>query len=188
MNAALLARSVSCGQIRMVTTITRAWGRLIVLSLLLGCSEAFDSGDERELSQAKERWENAGLVDYQLEVRLSCFCPGAFPVFTRLQVQAGEVVAAEPLEATQGSDQIPLDAWPTVPDVFGLIEGASHQSGIEEIEAQYHPTLGYPTRVEIRCKKDVLDCGALYELQNLTSPKILDSSMPAAARARLPER
>lgn len=55
-----------------------------------------------------------------------------------------------------------------MPEVFELIEGASRQSDYTAIEAQYDATLGYPTRLELRCKEDVLDCGALYELQNLT--------------------
>jgi hypothetical protein len=138
------------------------------LVVLVSCSDAFDSGEERALEQARARWTSAGLLDYQVEVRLGCFCQAALPVFSRLDVRAGEVAAAEPLTPTTGPEDIPLDAWPTVPDVFELIESASHQSDYTEIEAQYDPTLGYPTRFELRCKADVLDCGATYELQNLT--------------------
>lgn len=144
------------------------WAVLAGLSVLVSCSDPFGSGEERELERAQARWNSTGLLDYQVEVRLGCFCQAALPVFSRLTVQAGQVVAAEPLTPTPGAEGIPLDAWPTVPGVFGLIEGASHQSGYTEIEAQYDPTLGYPTRLELRCKPDVLDCGALYELQNLT--------------------
>jgi hypothetical protein len=102
------------------------------------------------------------------EVRLSCFCQAALPVFSRLDVRAGQVVAAEPLSPMPGAEDIPLDAWPTVPDVFDIIESASHQSDYTEIGAQYDPTLGYPNRLELRCKADVLDCGATYELRNVT--------------------
>ena len=144
------------------------WAVLAGLSVLMSCSDAFDSGEERELEQAQARWNGAGLLDYQVEVRLGCFCQAALQGFSRLTVQAGQVVAADPLTPTPGAEDIPLDAWPTVPEVFELIEGASHQSNYTEIEAQYDRTLGYPTRLALRCKADVLDCGALYELQNLT--------------------
>ncbi|MEA2724088.1 MAG: hypothetical protein QOH59_1859 [Gemmatimonadales bacterium] len=107
-------------------------------------------------------------MDYQVDVRLGCFCQASLPVFSRLTVLAGQVVAAEPLTPTPEAEGIPLDAWPTVPEVFALIESASNQSHYTEIEAQYDATLGYPTRLELRCEEDVLDCGALYELQNLT--------------------
>jgi hypothetical protein len=51
--------------------------------------------------------------------------------------------------------------------VFDLIEGASQQSVYTEIEVEYDPTLGYPSRLNLRCKANVTDCGATYELQNL---------------------
>ena len=140
---------------------------LASLSVLVSCSDPFDSGEEKELEQAQARWADAGPFDYQVEVRLSCFCQAALPVFSRLEVRAGQVVAATPLAPTPG-DVIPLDAWPTVPEVFESIESASRQSVYTEIEAQYEPSLGYPTRLELRCKADVLDCGGTYELQNIT--------------------
>jgi hypothetical protein len=143
------------------------WVLLASLSVLVSCSDPFDSGEEKELEQARARWANAGLLDYQVEVRLSCFCQAALPVFSRLEVRAGQVVAAAPLAPTP-ADDIPLDAWPTVPELFESIESASRQSVYTEIEAQYDSTLGYPTRLELRCKADVLDCGATYELQALT--------------------
>jgi hypothetical protein len=144
------------------------WAVLAALGVMVSCSDAFDSGEERELEQAQARWNGAGLQEYQVEVRLGCFCQAALPDISLLTVQAGQVVAVDPLVPTPGAEDIPLDAWPTVPDVFELIESASNQSDYTEVEAQYDPTLGYPTRLELRCETDVLDCGALYELQNLT--------------------
>ncbi|HWN18054.1 MAG TPA: DUF6174 domain-containing protein [Gemmatimonadales bacterium] len=152
----------------MMSRFRMPWATLVGLSLLVGCSDPFGSGEERELERAQARWSAAGLQDYQVDVRLGCFCQASLPVFTRLTVQAGQVVAADPLTPTPGAEGIPPEAWPTVPGVFGLIESASHQSDYTEIEAQYDATLGYPTRVKLRCEEDVLDCGALYELQNLT--------------------
>jgi hypothetical protein len=144
------------------------WAVIAGLSVLVSCSDPFDSGEQRDLERAQARWNEAGLLDYQVEVRLGCFCQASLPVFSRLTVQAGQVVAAEPVTPTPGAEGIPLDAWPTVSGVFELIESASHQSNYTGIEARYDSTLGYPTRLELRCKADVLDCGSLYELQNLT--------------------
>jgi hypothetical protein len=143
------------------------WALLASTGVLCGCSDAFDSGEERELARAESRWDGAALLDYQVEVRLGCFCEAAIPVFSRLEVRAGEVVAAEPLAPSPGFEEIPLEAWPTVPDVFDLIEGASRQSVYTEIEVEYDATLGHPRRLDLRCKANVTDCGATYELQNL---------------------
>jgi hypothetical protein len=83
------------------------WALFGCLSVLGGCSDAFDASEERALEQAQARWNDAGLLDYQVEVRLSCFCQAALPVFSRLDVRAGQVVAAEPLSPTPGAEDIP---------------------------------------------------------------------------------
>jgi hypothetical protein len=146
-------------------------GALLTTLGTLACSDAFSSSEEKQLEEAKARWESAGAVDYEADVRVSCFfCPATLPVFTRLVILGGQVVSANPLTPSPGSENIPLDAWPTVPDLFDLIESASHDSDYDEIDAEYDPTLGYPTKVTLRCKDDVLDCGAIYEVQNLATP------------------
>jgi hypothetical protein len=135
---------------------------------LLGCGgDPFDAGEEREFDHARAHWVQAALAGYEVEARLSCFCEAALPVFTRLVVHAGEVVAAAALEPAPAPATIPLDAWPTVPQVFELIESAARQSVYIGIDAQFDPELGYPRHVELRCKPDLVDCGATYELRNL---------------------
>ena len=54
-----------------------------------------------------------------------------------------------------------------MPDAFDLIENASREDVIDAIEAEYDPELGYPLRVELGCKPNVVDCGSVYEFRNL---------------------
>jgi hypothetical protein len=138
------------------------------LLALTGCGDdPFSSAEERALSQARARWEAAGVTNYLVEVRLQCFCEPSRPDFTRLEVHDGEVVSAEYLGEPSGHTATSLEAWPTVPDAFDLIENASRDSFVDSIEADYDPDLGYPLRVEIGCQPNVLDCGSVYEFRNL---------------------
>ena len=147
-----------------------AWALLFGLGAPLGCgNDPFSATEERQLVAARARWDTAALQDYQVDVRLGCFCQGAVPFFTRITVQEGQVVAAAPLESSPGFENIPLSVWPTVPEVFAWVEGAANQSSYERIEVRFDSELGYPQRVELECKPDILDCGAVYELQNLVA-------------------
>lgn len=139
---------------------------LVCLVALAGCGDAFSGGEEQALAEARARWDAANLFAYRVEVRVSCFCPEALPVFTRIEVRGDSVVSAEQVDSVTFPTDIPLEAWPTVLDGFELIEGAAHQD-YDEIEAQYDPIVGYPLRIELVCRPDELDCGAHYEFRNL---------------------
>jgi hypothetical protein len=157
----------------------RACALLFGLGALLSCgNDPFSATEERQLVAARARWDTAALQDYQVEVRLGCFCEGAVPFFTRITVQGGQVVAAEPLGSSPGIENIPLSAWPTVPEVFGWVEGAADQSSYERIEVRFDSELGYPQRVELECQRDLLDCGAVYELQNLVAGSAAGALQP----------
>jgi hypothetical protein len=144
------------------------WGlRLLLGSVaLVGCSDdPFGVIDERALAAAQARWEAADLLDYQVEFHQSCFCPHPQD-FTRLVIRDGQVVSAESLDSVPISG-IPLTAWLTVPAAFDLIANAAKQDVYTDIKATYDPTLGYPHRIELICRTDVADCGAIYEFRNL---------------------
>jgi uncharacterized protein DUF6174 len=138
------------------------------LGVLIGCTEnPFGVTEQRALAEARGRWEAASLVDYRVDVRLSCFCIAALPVFTQIEVRDGQVVSAQAVDSVPSPYDIPLDAWPTVPAAFDLIESAANQDVYSDIVVQYDPGLGYPRGVDLDCHPDMLDCGARYEFRNL---------------------
>jgi hypothetical protein len=87
----------SCGRVNLAKRRSR-----------LGCR----LGEERELAQAESRWDGAGLLDYQVEVRLGCFCEAALPVFTRLEVRAGQMWELSRSRQVQGSMTSPWRPGP----------------------------------------------------------------------------
>jgi len=144
----------------------------MAIGLLTSCGDdPFSSGNQRELSQAQARWEKAGVTDYHVDFRVICFCANALPGFTRLEVRAGQVVAAQQLEPLSEPMDIPLGLWPTVPAMFQTIVSAGESQTYRTIDVDYDSELGYPRRVELECKSyrgmSIADCGATYELKNL---------------------
>jgi hypothetical protein len=123
----------------------RVYG-LVMLCAVIACgSGPLGTGDKLALAEAEERWSAAGISDYRVEVRVSCFCIHAFPGFTALEVRDGQVVAARAVDPDPDVEDIPLDVWPTVPAAFETIERAA----------------------DLECHPNILDCGLSYELRNL---------------------
>jgi hypothetical protein len=117
-----------------------------MLCAVIACgSGPLGTGDKLALAEAEERWSAAGISDYRVEVRVSCFCIHAFPGFTALEVRDGQVVAARAVDPDPDVEDIPLDVWPTVPAAFETIERAA----------------------DLECHPNILDCGLSYELRNL---------------------
>ncbi len=145
-----------------------SWGWIIAIGILASCGDGggpFEPGEERELARAQTRWENAGIVDYNVDFRLSCFFCNS--VFTRLEVRAGQVVAAEQLEPLPYPVDVPLTSWPTVPAVFQKIVSAVESKTYHTIDVDYDPEFGYPQRIALGCGPHIADCDMTYELRNL---------------------
>src|SRR5215213_20332 len=69
---------------------------LIVMTLILAaCASANALGNQSEIEQNREKWQNAGISHYRYHLAISCFC-----VFTQdmpliIEVQNGKVVSME---------------------------------------------------------------------------------------------
>ncbi|MGB7859594.1 MAG: DUF6174 domain-containing protein [Acidimicrobiia bacterium] len=127
-------------------------GRLwVVFALLLGaCSD----GAESDLETAENRWKDSDVTDYEMQVRLACFCPpdvsGPFDITVRNEevneVQFGGV-AIEPTGAT------PTMAF-TVEGLFGIVR---ENLSADELAVTYDDDLGYPTLIEIDEDAEAVD-------------------------------
>jgi hypothetical protein len=144
----------------------------MVLAFLLGCQDdPFGPDDWRDLSDAEARWQATRPTDYAFELRLSCFCGNALPVFTLLEVRGDSLVAATPIAPPPGLPVVPLAQWPTVPDLFAQLRAtataANDDDVIVDVTADYDPVYGYPIRIAVQCRSDVTDCGSLIEARGL---------------------
>ncbi len=140
-----------------------------ILAALAGCEGGpFSPSEQRELEAARARWNAANIRSYTVEQRISCFCSPHLNFLTRVVVEVGVVVEAVPVEELPFGFEPSLLGWVTVEEAFDRIENLSRSSHLKELEVEYDPVLGYPTRVTNICSPEVQDCGSTLTLQNLT--------------------
>lgn len=153
---------------------------IALLVVVAGCGDSFGLDDTIALTAARQRWRDAEISDYLVEVRVSCFCQ---PVgWYRIEVQNNQVVTATPLPGYTLPYFPPLDVFPTVDDVFDQIQAQAHGDNPMLVDATYDHLLGYPHKVSLTCQEQAPDCGVTYEFKNL-SPVV---PVPERSVARTP--
>jgi hypothetical protein len=135
--------------------------------LTAACSAT--TGLTADLAAARLRWAREGPADYTMTVARSCECApeSTGPVVvtvrngvvaSRRYVRTGMAVAAsyEPL-------------FPAVEGLFARIDSASRQ-GVHALRVDYHPTLGYPTRISIDVNAQMVDDELTITVSDFTAP------------------
>ncbi len=132
-----------------------------------GCSDGpLSPAERRELAVARNHWARKGSADYTVECRICCFCLPHLNFWTRLTVRGGKVTAAEPVETLPNGITPSLLGWHTVDELFSILESLSSDV-LEDLMAQYDPTLGYPREISVTCHPNIQDCGSVYGMRNL---------------------
>ena len=128
-----------CGAYRLSTMKRLALVVLLVALAASACSRT--SNEQRELESARERWEAAGLTSYRYQIVMRCFCP---PLDAAVEVIDGLVVSARPL--SEGAT-VPQSRAVTIDEMFAMLEQELGSKERGDYTIEYHPDLGYPTRV-----------------------------------------
>ena len=123
-----------------------------------------------DLDEARARWQQQALADYDYIFRRGCFCPQEWSGPYEVSVRAG-VVSGATLEGVDLLD-IPnprVDSYDdrilTVEGVFAEIDRALQEA--DRFQAAYHPVLGYPVYVSIDWDERAVDEEVTYHIENL---------------------
>lgn len=131
-------------------TRTGSRGTLLVLLLALaGCSALGLDGRTSEaarLRHNKAKWADQGISAYRFSYDVSCFCPRTGPI--AVEVQGAAVVRATYEESNEPLSPYAQQHLPTVESLFAIAEQAIAGKA-DLLEVDYHPVLGYPTRIAI---------------------------------------
>jgi hypothetical protein len=138
---------------------------LLIASLIaVGCTA---SPTDPETADARDRWRDRDIVNYEVQFRQVCFCVLETTAPVILQVRNRALVSV-----TRVSDgaAVPPAEWSgryyTVDEMFALIQ-ESRAKGAATVRASYDPVLGYPTEVYIDQDERVADEERSFELTNL---------------------
>lgn len=130
-------------------------------------------GQRDAFASALQKWQDAGLTDYDYSFTRGCFCPEEFvgPYAVSVREEAVE-------QATfKGTDLFDIsileigryeEIVKTVDGVFEEIERALRQA--DSFTADYDPVLGYPTNVYIDWIANAADEEVGYTIRSLRDP------------------
>lgn len=142
---------------------------VLLLITLAACHEGpLSPSERRALDEAESRWAQHRPSAYTFEERLSCFCAPGVEAWTELTVRGDSIVASRAIEvARAGGQPVPLEYWSSVPRLFDIVRHAAREDVVADVLADYDADYGYPRRIVVHCKDNVLDCGTIYEARKL---------------------
>lgn len=132
----------------------------IVMALVLtACSAvAGAAGNQSEIEQNKEKWQNANISHYRYNLHLSCFCVFVENMPLVIEVQDGEVVS---MEFHNGNEIDPnllelFEKYATIDRIFAELE-ADLNGAADKVTVEYDPTYGFPTKADIDFVEEAID-------------------------------
>ncbi len=125
---------------------------------LTACSTAGAAGDQSEIEQNKEKWQEARISHYRFHVNLSCFCAFNENMPLVIEVQDGEVVS---MEYQNGNEIDPssrelFEKYATIDLIFSELE-ADLNGAADKVVVEYDSTYGFPTRADIDFVEEAID-------------------------------
>ena len=118
-----------------------------------------------EFARAKLRWAQTAPAAYQITVGLRCFCPVEVTRPVVVTVRNGQVESRRYAETGVEVDSRLATAFPTVDELFAVIEGAIARHA-ERVDAVYDPVRGFPISVAIDGKSAIADDESFYSIQD----------------------
>jgi hypothetical protein len=132
--------------------VMRRLAAMALLGALVSCGDSAGPGLGTEewanLHAARGRWSDSGISDYAYGYMRSCECLPTDVAAPSIEVRDGAIVRV--WDGRTG-ESVPADRYGwyfTVDDLFAEIARAI-ADGVYQLQADYHPTLGYPTMLVI---------------------------------------
>ncbi len=129
------------------------WTSLILA--LVACGEGNPLRPvETALQRNQQLWQEVGPANYRYTFQRLCFCVDIRPV--EIEVRAGAIVSVTVIETGEELDTSVFDWFETVDGLFDMVLDAIDRKA-ERLEVTYHPTLGYPTDIDVDYSFNIAD-------------------------------
>jgi hypothetical protein len=109
-----------------------------------------------ELDENRQKWQAAGITDYQFTIALMCFCAFGGPVNMEVHGDAVSMTYEDgtPLDRSSAGYG-PYSGYSTIDLTFGELVRELNKA--DDMEVAYDPTFGYPTTIRIDRIKTAAD-------------------------------
>ena len=148
---------------------THCLSALLLGLVFAGCGtvvpDASAENAPETFDQAQALWSDKGIVNYQVTVQQTCFCPADLRQPMRVTVVDGKLVDIKGLEQPiQNKDQLDANRL-TIIGLFEFIE-QSEQREVHKLNVDYDPRLGFPRRIDYDGHEMIADDEYQYELSD----------------------
>lgn len=152
---------------------TRPWQRSVLLGvlLLIGCGDGIVAsfrGTITDYRAARSRWERAGIRDYVMTLRISCFCLNEGPV--RITVRDGVVISVAHERTHEEIPAQDVAGYPDIDDLFDILAGALDSADV--VEARFDRDLGFPRSIWIDWWSNYVDDEMGYFVDAFTATRV----------------
>lgn len=133
---------------------------------LLACTSA--TAPESELAAARQRWTEHRPTSYTYTLARDCFCTPEMRGPVVITVQDGAVVSRVYVSTGSPVAAAYQSLFPPIEGVFNLVDEAIRQD-VEQLDVDYHRTLGYPVNIAIDLHLRPVDGGLVVTASDFHS-------------------
>src|SRR6187402_1432649 len=130
------------------TRVARSVAIAVVASALTGGACSSGTAPAGELAAARAQWARRAPASYTVTIARSCECLPEMSGPVIVTVRNGVVDSRQYVRSGAAVTASYVSLFPGVDGLFAIIEDAV-QNRTSPLVVQYHPTLGYPTRIEL---------------------------------------
>lgn len=130
------------------------------LIMSLSCKK---SVDDLGLRENKVKWTNSNIANYEMVIKITCFCPAERVAPRLVKVLQGKIITIDgrPYDSTL------TGPYPTIDELFDYIETSLKTKPATKVLI-FNPAYGYPEKVFFDFSEQMADEERGYEIQNFT--------------------
>lgn len=144
---------------------------LLGVLLLIGCGDGIVAsfrGTSTDYLAARARWERAGVRDYVMTLRISCFCPNEGPV--RMTVRDEVVISVIRVATNQEVPSQHAAGYPDIDDLFDILADALGSADV--VQAEFDREHGVPRSIWIDWWSNYVDDEMGYFVDSFTATRV----------------
>lgn len=124
------------------------------------------SNTSQQLQRNKQLWSKQKISKYRYSLRRSCFCLPEVTQPVEIAVRNGKVTSLIGVNSRKPVNREYFTKYDSIAKLFEVIQDAIAKKA-HRISVTYHPTLGYPTQIDIDYNKQMADEELSLTLENL---------------------
>jgi hypothetical protein len=135
-----------------------------------GISPTPQNPSAAQLQRNKQLWAKQNISKYRYTLRRSCFCLPKATEPVMIAVRNGKVTSIVAASNGQPANPEYFTKYDSIAKLFEIVEDAIARKAYR-LSVTYHPTLGYPTKIDIDYDKQMADEELSLTIENLQALK-----------------